>query len=345
VKAGKAREYARAGVNLETAEAAKAQIADLVAGTRTSHSVGLVGAFGGMVRVPAGLRNPTLVLSTDGVGTKVLVAVLAQRFDTVGEDLVNHSVNDILVHGAAPLAFMDYIAGAALDPGQITRIVEGIARACRAHGMALAGGETAEMPGLYQPGTYDLAGTIVGVVEEDRALHGFAITPGDLLLGYGSSGLHTNGYTLARRVIFDRLGLDLEDQLEGTGSTVADALLAVHRSYYRSVTPVLDRVHGLAHITGGGIGGNLVRILPQGCGATVDPDTWELPPLFSLLQQAGQISTQEMREVFNLGVGLVAVLPPDAVAAAQAAAAQDGVTTWVMGEVRQGTRTVRFARP
>jgi phosphoribosylformylglycinamidine cyclo-ligase len=345
VKAGKAREYARAGVNLEAAEAAKSQIAELVAGTRTSNSVGLVGAFGGMVRVPPGLRKPTLVLSTDGVGTKVLVALLAGRYDTIGEDLVNHSVNDILVHGASPLAFMDYIAGAALEPGQIARIVEGIARACRAHGMALAGGETAEMPGLYQAGTYDLAGTIVGVVEEDRAIHGFAIRPGDVLLGYASTGLHTNGYTLARQVIFDRLGLGLEDHLEGTDTSVAGALLAVHRSYFRGVTPVLDRVHGLAHITGGGIGGNLVRILPQDCAATVDPSTWELPPLFSFLQQAGQISTQEMREVFNLGVGLVAVLPPDAVDAAQAAAAQDGVTTWVMGEIRQGNRTVRFARP
>jgi phosphoribosylformylglycinamidine cyclo-ligase len=342
---GKAREYARAGVDLVTADAAKSQIAKLVAGTRTRYSVGLVGAFGGMVRVPSGMRNPTLVLSTDGVGTKVLVALMARRFDTIGEDLVNHSVNDILVHGAAPLAFMDYIAGAALEPAQITGIVEGIARACRAHGMALAGGETAEMPGLYQPGTYDLAGTIVGVVEEERAIHGLAIKPGDVLLGYASTGLHTNGYTLARKVIFERMGLGLEDQLEGTGSSVAGALLAVHRSYFRSITPVLDRVHGLAHITGGGIGGNLVRILPEESAATVDPGTWELPPLFRFLQQAGQISTQEMREVFNLGVGLVAVLPPDAVAAAQAAAAQDGVTTWVMGEIRQGKRTVRFARP
>jgi phosphoribosylformylglycinamidine cyclo-ligase len=343
--AGKAREYARAGVDLVTSDAAKSQIAELVAGTRTRYSVGLVGAFGGMVRVPSGMRNPTLVLSTDGVGTKVLVALMARRFDTIGEDLVNHSVNDILVHGAAPLAFMDYIAGAALGPDQIAGIVEGIARACRAHGMALAGGETAEMPGLYQPGTYDLAGTIVGVVEEERAIHGLAIKPGDVLLGYASAGLHTNGYTLARKVIFERMGLGLEDRLEGTGSSVAGALLAVHRSYFRSITPVLDRVHGLAHITGGGIGGNLVRILPEESAATVDPGTWELPPLFRFLQQAGQISTQEMREVFNLGVGLVAVLPPDAVAAAQAAADQDGVTTWVMGEIRQGKRTVRFARP
>lgn len=345
MRKAEAREYAAAGVDLDAADAAKARISDLVASTRTTLSTGAVGAFGGMVRIPGGMRKPTLVLSTDGVGTKVLVALQAQRFDTIGEDLVNHSVNDILVHGATPLAFMDYIAGAGLGLELIAQTVEGIARACRAHDMALAGGETAQMPGLYQPGTYDLAGTIVGVVEEDRALHGDGIVPGDVLLAYASNGLHTNGYTLARRIIFERMRLGVTERLEGTGQTVADALLAVHRSYYRSITPVLEQVHGLAHITGGGIAGNLVRILPQDCMAMVDPDAWEMPPLFRTLQQAGQISTQEMREVFNLGVGLVAVLPPDAVAAAQAAAAQDGVTTWVMGEIQRGHRTVRFARP
>jgi phosphoribosylformylglycinamidine cyclo-ligase len=345
VSTGEAREYARAGVDLIAADVAKERIGELVASTRTRHSVGRVGAFGGMLRIPSGMQKPTLVLSTDGVGTKVLVAVQAERFDTVGEDLVNHSVNDILVHGARPLAFMDYIAGAALGVDQIAGIVEGIARACRAHDMALAGGETAQMPGLYQAGTFDLAGTIVGVVEEDSAIHGTGIEPGDVLLGYASTGLHTNGYTLARRVLFERMGLALDDQLEGTGLSVAAALLAVHRSYYRSVAPVLDRVHGLAHITGGGIGGNLVRILPEGRAATVDPASWEMPPLFRYLQQAGQISTQEMRDVFNLGVGLVAVLPPDAVSGAQAAAARDGVTTWVMGEIQRGDKAVRFARP
>jgi phosphoribosylformylglycinamidine cyclo-ligase len=342
---GEAREYARAGVDLGAAETAKARIGELVAGTRTRHSVGAVGSFGGMVRIPPTFRKPILVLSTDGVGTKVLVALQAGRFDSIGEDLVNHSVNDILVHGAAPLAFMDYIAGSALPVEQIAGIVEGIARACRNHDMALAGGETAQMPGLYQPGTYDLAGTIVGLVEEDRAIHGDLITPGDVLLGYASTGLHTNGYTLARRVISERLGLGVQDRLEGTGQTVADALLMVHRSYYRAVQPVLDRVHGLAHITGGGIAGNLVRILPEDCVASVNPSAWEVPPLFSLLQQAGQISTQEMRDVFNLGVGLVAVLPPATVPAAQAAATRDGVTTWVMGEIQRGSRAVRFARP
>jgi phosphoribosylformylglycinamidine cyclo-ligase len=340
-----AGEYAAAGVDLARADEAKARIAMAVAGTRTALSVGKVGAFGGMVRVPAGMRKPTLVLSTDGVGTKVLVALQAGRFDTVGEDLVNHSVNDILVHGATPVAFMDYIAGSGLGVEQIAGLVEGIARGCRHHGMALAGGETAQMPGLYQPGTYDLAGTIIGVVEEDEALHGDAIVPGDVLLGYASTGLHTNGYTLARRIVFDKMGLGLDDRLGDTGRSVADALLAVHQSYVRGIMPVIRRVHGLAHITGGGIAGNLVRVLPAGCEAVVDPASWTLPPLFIALQRGGGISTEEMREVFNLGVGIIAVLPADAVAAAQRAATAAGVATWPMGEIRRGTTAVRFARP
>ncbi len=341
---GAARAYAAAGVDLDAAESAKAQIGRLVAGTRTALSVGQVGAFGGMVRIPPGMRQPTLVLSTDGVGTKVLVALEAERYDTVGEDLVNHSVNDILVHGATPIAFMDYVAGAELPVERIAGIVEGIARGCRNHGMALAGGETAQMPGLYRAGTFDLAGTIVGVVDGDKALHGDRIVPGDVLLGYASTGLHTNGYSLARRIVFDVAKLGLHDRLGDTGRTVADALLAVHQSYYRSVAPILERVHGLAHITGGGIAGNLVRILPDDCVATVRPDSWELPPLFRFLQSAGRISTEEMREVFNLGVGLIAVLPPLDVGAAQEAARADGVTTWVMGEISRGSRAVHFAR-
>ena len=339
------RQYAEAGVDLEGAEAAKARIGRAVATTRTPLSVGHVGAFGGMVRIPDGMRRPTLVLSTDGVGTKVLVALEAGRFDTVGEDLVNHGVNDILVHGATPIAFMDYIAGAGLGVEQIAGLVEGIARGCRAHGMALAGGETAQMPGLYRPGTYDLAGTIVGVVEEDAAIHGDAIRPGDVLLGYASSGLHTNGYTLARRIVSERMGLGIADRFGELDRSVAEVLLDVHRSYFRSVTPVLPQLHGMAHITGGGIPGNLVRILPPGCEAVVDPASWDPPPLFTALQRAGGISTEEMRDVFNLGVGLVAVLPPPSVAAAQAAAAADGIATWTMGEIRPGPQAVRFARP
>jgi phosphoribosylformylglycinamidine cyclo-ligase len=336
-------QYAAAGVDLAGAEAAKQRIARLVAGTRTALSVGEVGAFGGMVRIPSGMRRPVLVMSTDGVGTKVLVAREAGRFDSVGEDLVNHSVNDILVHGARPLAFMDYIAGSALEIDQIASVVEGVARGCRAHGMALAGGETAQMPGLYQPGHYDLAGTIIGIVEEDEAIHGDRISSGDALLGYASTGLHTNGYTLARQIIFDRLGLHGSDLLGRTGQTVTDALLAVHRSYFQAVNPILSRVHGLAHITGGGIPGNLVRILPPDCEALIDLAAWNPPPLFEFLRDAGRVTEAEMREVFNLGIGLIAVLPAEAIPAAQAAAEAAGVPTWVVGKVRVGTRGVSFS--
>jgi phosphoribosylformylglycinamidine cyclo-ligase len=339
---GESRQYAAAGVNLADAESAKERIGRLVAGTRTPLTAGRVGAFGGMVRIPPGMRNPTLVMSTDGVGTKVLVAQQAGRFDTVGECLVNHSVNDILVHGARPLAFMDYIAGAGLGIEMLADIVEGVARGCRAHGMDLAGGETAQMPGLYADGHFDLAGTIVGVVEEEAALHGDAVVPGDLLLGYAANGLHTNGYTLARKIAAQDLGLGIHDEWPGLGQSVADAFLAVHRSYARAVTPVFDRMHALAHITGGGIPGNLVRVLPAGCQAVVDPASWEWPPIFRLMQQAGKVSTGEMRDVFNLGVGLIAVLPEEAVAAAGSAAAADGVATWVMGRVEAGPQGVRF---
>jgi len=338
-----ARQYAAAGVDLGTADAAKARIGELVAATRTPLALGLVGAFGGMVRVPPGMRKPVLVLSTDGVGTKVLVALEAGRFDTVGEDLVNHSVNDILVHAARPVAFMDYVAGAGLTVQQIAGIVEGIARACRAHGMVLAGGETAQMPGLYREGTFDLAGTIIGVVEEDEALHGDRVVAGDVLLGYASTGLHTNGYTLARRVVFDIARLSLEAELPGTGKSVADALLAVHRSYVPSLVPVLGQVHALAHVTGGGIAGNLVRVLPGSVAGVIDARAWEWPPLFQFLQQAGKVGTDEMREVFNLGIGMVAVLPPAAVDLARAAARAAGVETWVIGAVQAGPREVRFA--
>jgi phosphoribosylformylglycinamidine cyclo-ligase len=335
-------QYAAAGVDLEGAEAAKRRIATLVAGSRTAHSVGRVGAFGGMVRVPAGYRRPVLVMSTDGVGTKVMVAREAGRFDTVGEDLVNHSVNDILVHGAQPLAFLDYVAGAGLGVEQTAGIVEGVARGCRNHEMALAGGETAQMPGLYQPGDFDLAGTIVGVVEEDAAIHGDAIVPGDVLIALQSSGLHTNGYTLARAILFGRLKLTLDAPLPDTQQTIGQALLEIHRSYWSALVPVLARVHGLAHITGGGIPGNLVRILPEGCEAVVDAGSWTLPPLFELLQRGGGVSEDEMREVFNLGVGMIVVAPAGQAAPIQGAAAAAGVRSWILGEIRSGAAGVRF---
>ncbi len=334
--------YGAAGVDLARAESAKERIAALVARARTANALGRIGGFGGMVRIPPGMRSPVLVMSTDGVGTKVLIARAAGRYDTVGEDLVNHSVNDVLVHGARPLAFLDYLAGSGLGIETIEAIVRGVARGCETHRMDLAGGETAEMPGLYQPGEFDLAGTIVGVVEEERAIHGTAIADGQALVGYESTGLHTNGYSLARRIVFEQQQLRLDDRLGDTGQSVADALLAVHRSYHAAVTPVLAEVSGLAHITGGGIPGNLVRILPEGIEARINPYSWDLPPLFRYLQEAGSVTTAEMREVFNLGIGFIAVVPLAWVSRVREAAAQAGVRTWRIGEVRAGPRGVRF---
>jgi phosphoribosylformylglycinamidine cyclo-ligase len=335
--------YAAAGVRFDAADEAKRRIAALVRTTRTALALGDIGAFGGMVRVPPGFERPVLVLSTDGVGTKVLVAARAKIHDTVGEDLVNHCVNDILVHGARPLAFLDYLATAELEPETAAAIVTGVARGCQAHEMTLAGGETAQLPELYQPGQYDLAGTIVGVVEERAALHGDLVRPGDVLIGYASNGLHTNGYTLARRIVFEGLRLDVHDEFPETGRTVAQVLLDVHRSYAAAVSPVLSRLHALAHITGGGIPGNLVRVLPEGCEAVVDARAWRWPPVFRVLRRAGEVSLGEMRRVFNLGVGMIAVSARDDTEAVIAAAKRAGIEAWIIGEVRPGARGVKFA--
>lgn len=332
-----AERYRDAGVDLAAARAAKDRIARIVAEARTGLSVGGVGGFGGMVRVPEDVPSPVLVSSTDGVGTKVLVAIRAGVHDTVGEDLVNHCVDDILVHGARPVAFLDYLAAAAIDPVTVAALVEGVARGCRRHDLALAGGETAELPDLYHEGHYDLAGTIVGVVAEDRVVTGDAVRPGDVLVGLASSGLHTNGYTLARRIIFDDAGLDIDSPLPGVGTTVGDALLAVHVSYAAALTPVLDRVHGLAHITGGGIPGNLVRSLPEGVGARVETARWTPPPLFAYLQEAGHVSRSEMFDVFNMGIGMIAIVPTGAVASIERSARDAGVLTWTIGEVVAGS--------
>jgi len=328
--------YRQAGVDLDAAEAAKQRIVESVQSTRTDLSRGLLGAFGGMLRLPPDIADPVLVMSTDGVGTKVLVAIDAGVHDTVGEDLVNHCVNDILVHGARPIAFLDYIAIAALDVQTVAGLVEGVARGCRNHAMTLVGGETAQLPDLYHPGHYDLAGTIVGVVGEARALHGDRVVPGDVLVGYAASGLHTNGYTLARKIVFDDLGLDVGASVDALGSTVGEALLAVHRSYWTALQSVLDRVHALAHITGGGIPGNLSRSLPAGCAAHVRFGAWPVPPVFGWLRDAGGVGPEEMDRVFNMGVGMIAVAAADEVPALQQAAADAGVETWEIGAIVRG---------
>jgi phosphoribosylformylglycinamidine cyclo-ligase len=340
--------YAAAGVKLDTADEAKRRIAELVRGARTPLARGAVGGFGGMVRVPDGYQKPVLVMSTDGVGSKVLVAALAGVHDTVGEDLVNHSVNDILVHGATPIAFLDYIAAGELVPEVAEQIVAGVARGCRAHDMTLAGGETAQMPDLYQPGQYDLAGAIVGVVEEDKALHGDRVTAGDQLIGFASTGLHTNGYTLARKIVFEWMKLGIDDRFPETEQTVKEVLLAVHRSYAAALRPVIDVVHALAHVTGGGIAANLVRVLPPGVQAVLDAGSWPWPPLFRVLMRGGQVSRDEMRRVFNLGVGMIAAVGRDDVETVVRSADRAQVPAWIIGEIRPAKKsapaaaTVRF---
>ncbi len=295
-----------------------------------------------MVRVPPGFTKPVLVMSTDGVGTKVLVAARAGVHDSVGEDLVNHCVNDILVHGARALAFLDYFASGELVPEIVAAVVQGIARGCVAHEMPLVGGETAELPDLYAAGQYDLAGTIVGVVEEDAALHGDRVQPGDAVVGYASSGLHTNGFTLARHIVFDRLKLDVHDRFPESNRSVAEVLLAVHTSYVAAITPVLPRLHALAHITGGGIAGNLVRVLPPGCEAVVAAGSWAWPPVFRILKTAGDVSIAEMRRVFNLGIGMIAVVARDDVDEVRRVAERAQVCTWIIGEIKPGKSGVRF---
>jgi len=328
--------YRDAGVDLAAADAAKSRIKALVDSTRTELSRGISGAFGGMLKLPKDVANPTLVMSTDGVGTKVLVAVRAGRYDTVGEDLVNHCVNDILVHGARPIGFLDYLAHADLTPERLASLVEGVSRGCRAHSMSLVGGETAQMPSMYGAGHFDLAGTIVGVVDEAKALHGDRVERGDVLVGYASDGLHTNGYSLARKIVFDALGLDTHDVPADLGETVQEALLRVHRSYWAALAPVLDQVHALAHITGGGIPGNLSRSLPDGLGAKVERRSWDVPRVFTWLQREGKVDMREMFDVFNMGIGMIAVVSAAEVDSVRVAAQRVGIDTAVIGEVVEG---------
>ncbi|MGZ8376267.1 MAG: phosphoribosylformylglycinamidine cyclo-ligase [Gemmatirosa sp.] len=329
-------DYRSAGVDLDAAEASKHRLKALVESTMTAGTRGKFGGFGGMFRMPAGARAPLLVSSADGVGTKVKVAVEAGRLDTVGHDLVNHCVNDILVQGASPLFFLDYVAFGKLVPQNVEAVVAGVAAGCRENGCALVGGETAEMPGVYTPPDFDLAGFIVGWVEEDAVLGADRAREGDVLIGYASTGLHTNGYSLARRIVAERLRLGPDDVFPDTGGTVADAMLAVHRSYLRAMTPVLDRVHAMAHITGGGLPGNLDRALPEHLDAVVDTSTWEVPALFRVLGDAGHVPRDELFRTFNMGVGLVALVAPDHADAVLAAASAASVPAWRLGHVAKG---------
>lgn len=332
--------YESAGVDLRLSNDAKSRIAAVVASTATSGSVGKFGGFGGMFRVPSGMRSPVLVSSADGVGTKLKVAIESGRNDTVGHDLVNHCVNDILVQGASPLFFLDYVAFGKLDPAVVEAIVSGIAQGCRENECALVGGETAEMPGLYTPPDYDLAGFIVGVVEEDSIPGASRVREGDVLIGFESSGLHTNGYSLARKIVSERMKVSYDDSYPGLDVSVADALMSTHRSYLKALKPSLADVHAMAHITGGGLPGNLDRSLPDNLDAHIDTNTWEVPTLFTALEEAGEVPRAEMFRVFNMGVGMVVIAARERADTIIGCARVAGVVGWIMGDVRKGSGNV-----
>jgi len=333
-------DYRSAGVDIDAADDAKHRIKAHVMSTLTAGTRGEFGGFGGMFRAPADVAKPVLVASADGVGTKLKVAIEAGRHDTVGHDLVNHCVNDILVQGARPLFFLDYVAFGALEPTVVEQVVAGVAAGCRENGCALLGGETAEMPGVYTPPDYDLAGFIVGYVDEDAILGASRVQDGDVLVAIESTGLHTNGFSLARRIVSDRMRLAAGDPFPGSDATVADVLLAVHRSYLAIMKPLLSRVHAMAHITGGGIPGNLNRALPPTMDAVVDTGTWEPPNLFRQLETAGQVDRAEMFRAFNMGVGMIVLSPESAAEDVIASATANGVRAWRAGRTRRGSGQV-----
>ena len=303
-------DYKASGVDIDAGNETVRRIRGLARGTFTPGVLSEIGSFGGLFRLDRNrYEDPVLVSSADGVGTKLKVAFMMDKHDTVGGDLVNHCVNDILVQGAEPLFFLDYLATGRLLPAVAEQVITGVARACKENGCALIGGETAEMPGFYADGEYDIAGFIVGAVEKSKVIDGRSVVPGDVLIAVPSAGLHTNGYSLARRVFFELAGWKPDTFVSELGTTIGQALLAPHRSYLNLVRPVIERdwVKGLAHITGGGLTENLPRTLPEGCAAEIDLQAWSIPPIFRLLQKHGTIAREEMFRAFNMGVGLVIV--------------------------------------
>jgi phosphoribosylformylglycinamidine cyclo-ligase len=337
-----AMDYRSAGVDIDAADDAKERYRKLVESTRTAGAVGAFGSFGGLFRAPVGDR-PLLVASADGVGTKIKVAIESGRHDTIGHCLVNHCVNDILAQGAVPLFFLDYVAFGVLEPPVAEAIVAGIAAGCRENACALIGGETAEMPGLYTPPDYDLAGFIVGSVEEHATLGPERVRDGDVVVALESSGLHTNGYSLARRIVKDRMGLDAGDPFPGEGgASVADVLLRIHRSYLPVLRPHLGIIHALAHITGGGIPGNLNRALPPHLDAIVDTGSWAVPNVFEQLGRAGDVPRGEQFRAFNMGVGMMVMVSHADAATIISSAESAGLRAWTAGAVVPGTGAVRL---
>jgi len=333
-------DYKQSGVDIDAGNEVVRRIRRLARETATRGVLSDLGSFGGLFHLGAEpRRDPVLVSSADGVGTKLRIAFMTGVHDTIGRDLVNHCVNDILVQGAEPLFFLDYLATGRLDPDVAVQIVEGLARACRENGCALLGGETAEMPGFYADGEYDVAGFIVGVVERDRVIDGRNVAAGDVLIGVPSWGLHTNGYSLARRIVFDRLGLDVRDRVPELGTTVGDALLAPHRSYLQLIRPLLSQriIKAMAHITGGGITDNLPRVLATGTEAVVRIGAWDVPPIFRWLGAAGSVPQEDMFRTFNMGIGLILVVAPsDADRVVRAVADAGEPSARVIGEIVAG---------
>jgi len=337
-RAPKASAYARAGVDIDRKMAAIGSAKGLFASTHDHNVLGGIGGFGSLYRFrPKGMKDPLLCASTDGVGTKLKIAFALDRHDTVGQDIVNHCVNDILVQGARPMFLLDYVASGRLKPKALQSLFSGLAKACRENSCSLVGGETAEMPGMYPDGEYDLAATIVGVVDRKDVLPMPGIRAGDVLLGLRSTGLHTNGYTLARSALV-RTTKDLTRRSPELGTTLADALLAVHRSYAPVLLPILPRkwIKAMAHITGGGFYDNVPRVLPKTCTAVIDPDAWEVPPLFRMICARGKVSKAEAYRVMNMGMGMVLVVAPKDADALRRALHLRGMEAPVIGEIRRG---------
>ena len=336
--------YAEAGVSLDRSDKVKNNIAAAVKSTFGPRVLGGFGGFGGCFDARNLGVNPVLVSSCDGVGTKLKLAFMSGIHTSVGQDIVNHCVDDILVQGAKPLFFLDYIATGKLQDGVVEGIVDGLAKACRENGASLIGGETAEMPGFYPDGEYDLAGYIVGVVERENLLDGSKIRPGDVILGLSSAGLHTNGYSLARKVFFDKAKLGMDARLDGLNCTLGEALMAPHRSYLKSVHPLVEEkaVNGLVHLTGGGFQGNIPRVLPEDCDAVIDRDTWEVPALFRHIMELGEIERAEMDRAFNMGIGMLVFVPAERADELAQRLADSGETVHRVGRVEKGTRSVQL---
>jgi phosphoribosylformylglycinamidine cyclo-ligase len=339
--------YAAAGVDIDLGNRVKANLPRLLASTHRREVLGKVGGFGGLFAFDTKkFRQPVLVSSADGVGTKLKIAFAMDRHDTVGQDLVNHCVNDIAVLGAEPLFFLDYIGTGRLQPRVFTELISGFARACGENHCALIGGETAQMPGFYREGEYDLSGTIVGVVEKSRLLDGRTIKPGDAVIGLASSGLHTNGYSLARKIFFGKMKLKPSSFVPELRNTIGDELLKVHVSYGPLVGKLLRKpslVKGLAHITGGGFVDNIPRVLPKKCDVVINKGSWDVPPIFQLIAAKGGVEERELYQVFNMGIGMTVIVPGDKADAALRFIRAQKQRAWLIGAVEQGTGKVRMA--